>query len=487
MAWLLKPEIAQAMRAARTLGYQPTTEERAKFAAQMQEAYAARDGDVPRIMNIAGDTAEVSVEGVLTEKPDCFALMFGGGNTTYEGIRQSLARAESDPSIKKVVMNVASPGGSVRGLFETLGAIEAFSKPITVRASLAASAAYGIAAVAGPIEATTAASEFGSVGVACEIYLDDEVVQITSTEAPNKRPDVRTEEGQGVVRGYLDAFHEIFVDAIARGRSASTGEKITAADVNAGFGRGASVLAKQSKAAGMIDRIAPQPKRTRPGARAETEDHDAPPATSPQASAAAEESTGEKITAADVNAGFGRGASVLAKQSKAAGMIDRIAPQPKRTRPGARAETEDHDAPPATSPQASAAAEESKPMKLDELKAQHPELYAAVLAEGNAAGVAAGTAAERKRVNAHLTLGKKCGAMDFAVKCIGEGKSTLDEEVHAEYMGTAMNRRDQETKQQESDGAGAVTRSAKAPAAPAASGDLVDLFAADLPEKKKVG
>jgi ClpP class serine protease len=418
MAWLLKPEIAQAMRAARTLGYQPTTEERAKFAAQMQEAYAARDGDVPRIMNIAGDTAEVSVEGVLTEKPDCFALMFGGGNTTYEGIRQSLARAESDPSIKKVVMNVASPGGSVRGLFETLGAIEAFSKPITVRASLAASAAYGIAAVAGPIEATTAASEFGSVGVACEIYLDDEVVQITSTEAPNKRPDVRTEEGQGVVRGYLDAFHEIFVDAIARGRSASTGEKITAADVNAGFGRGASVLAKQSKAAGMIDRIAPQPKRTRPGARAETEDHDAPPATSPQASAAAEE---------------------------------------------------------------------SKPMKLDELKAQHPELYAAVLAEGNAAGVAAGTAAERKRVNAHLTLGKKCGAMDFAVKCIGEGKSTLDEEVHAEYMGTAMNRRDQETKQQESDGAGAVTRSAKAPAAPAASGDLVDLFAADLPEKKKVG
>jgi ClpP class serine protease len=328
MAWLLKPEVAQAMRAARALGYQPTLEERAKFAAQMQEAYAARDGERPTILAIAGDTAEILVEGVLTEKPDCFALLFGGGNTTYEGIRKSLAIAESDPSIKKVVMNVASPGGSVRGLFETLGALEAFSKPITVNATLAASAAYGIAAAAGPITLQTLASEVGSIGVAVDIYVDDDLVQMTSTEAPNKRPDVRTEEGQGVIRDYLDAFHELFVDTIARGRSASTGQKITTEQVNAEFGRGAVMLAKQAKAAGMVDRIAPQPKRTRPGARAESEDHEAPPAPSPEASAAAEQ---ENI------------------------------------------------------------------MNAEELKTKHPELHAALIAEGEKAGATEGAQARQSR------------------------------------------------------------------------------------------
>lgn len=411
MAWLLKPEVAQAMRAARALGYQPTAEERAKFAAQMQEAYAARDSERPHIMTVAADTAEILVEGVLTEKPDCFALLFGGGNTTYEGIRKSLALAESDPAIKKVVMSVASPGGSVRGLFETLGAIEAFTKPISVNATLAASAAYGIAAVAGPITLQTLASEVGSIGVAVDVWVDEDLVQLTSRDAPNKRPDIRTEEGKGVVVDYLDAFHEIFVDAIARGRSASTGQKITAEQVNAEFGRGAVMLAKQAKAAGMVDRIAPQPKRTRAGARAETEDHEAPPAPSP-----------------------------------------------------------------------AAAEQEHTTMNLEELKAKHPDLYKSVFDAGKSEGTTQGEANERKRVTAHLTLGKKCGAMDFAVKCIAEGKSSLDEDVHAEYIGAAANRSDQSARQTESDKASEATKGATPPPAP--TGSLIEKFESDLPAKK---
>jgi ClpP class serine protease len=421
MAWFLKPEIAAALRAGRMSGYHPTLEERAHFEVAMREAYAKKDAERPRNMKVAGDVAELSVDGVLTEKPDCIAMLFGGGNTTYQSIREGLALADSDPSVKSIVLNISSPGGSVTGLFETLAAIEGTQKPIKVRSSLAASAAYGIAAMAGPIEATTPASEFGSIGVAAHIFVDDDAIDIASTEAPKKRPDVTTEEGVAAVREELDAMHELFVDAIARGRAASTGAKVTAADVNANFGRGGVLVAKQAKAAGMIDRISAQPKRAPTGKRAE-------------------------------------------------------------------AENETPDAAPPKDASASAGAPEDSLMDLNQLKAQHPELFAAAFAEGEAK--------ERKRVNAHLTLGKKCGAMDFAVKCIAEGKSSLDEDVHAEYIGAAANRRDQASRQADSDTAGRAADGAQPPPAagatdagasnpklvgnPAEPGDLGDQVAARL-------
>jgi len=74
-----------------------------------------------------------------------------------------------------------------------------------------------------------------------------------------------------------------------------------------------------------------------------------------------------------------------------------------------------------------------------ELKAQHPELYEAI--------VASAIAGERKRVNAHLKLAKSTGAVDVAHAAIASGASTLDEEVHADYMSAAVNRRDQSNRQ----------------------------------------
>jgi ClpP class serine protease len=271
MAWLLKHEVLERLRVARALSaFQPTLEERARFEVAMRERYAASDRDRPRNMQVAGDTASIEVDGVLTEKPDCFAMCFGGGNTTYESIRRALALAETDPAIKKIQLNVSSPGGEVTGLFETFAALESLTKPVNVRASLAASAAFGLAAVAWHIEALTPASEFGSIGVAAHMFVAEDEIQIASTEAPKKRPDVRTEEGQAIVREELDALHEEFVKAIARGRSNATGEEVTPENINADFGRGGVLLAAQAKKRGMIDRIATQPRRAPSGRRAES-------------------------------------------------------------------------------------------------------------------------------------------------------------------------------------------------------------------------
>jgi ClpP class serine protease len=411
--WLLKQEVAEELRRVWKRDDPSTATQRAEFV-QRREAEAAA-GD-PRILQRDGENASINVEGVLTEKPDFWAWLLGGGNTTYRDIRTALAIAGQDPTVKRVTMNIASPGGRVDGLFETLGTLEAFQKPITVRSSLAASAAYAIAAVAGRIEPTNAAAEFGSIGVAVTYLHMEELIDITSTEAPNKRPNPSTDEGKAVIREHLDAIHDLFVDAIARGRSRTTGEKITKANVNETFGRGGVLLAGDAKKRKMIDKAPPAAAR---GARAE--DNITPDA----AGDPAQRST----------------------DSPATGGV-----QPPR----------------------------KKPMTKEELKSQHPELYAALLEEGQATGVAQ----ERKRVMAHLKLAAATGATKVAHDAIASGASTMDEEVHADYLAAGMNRRDSDARQDDSDKAGKALESAKA-APETEGGSLIDIFAADLPPKKK--
>lgn len=209
---------------------------------------AAADRSIARV---AGSVCEIPVVGVLTKSRDRLAWILGMGNTTYSDIRNALAQAESDPSIKSIVLRVDSPGGMVDGLFEAIDAIAACTKPVVAVCDLAASAAYGLASAAKRIEASNRASSFGSVGVAMSFsfWNAETIIDLTNTDSPDKRPDVRTEAGKAVVRKELDAIAALFMDAIARGRGT------TAAAVKSGFGRGAMLLASAAKQAGMIDSV----------------------------------------------------------------------------------------------------------------------------------------------------------------------------------------------------------------------------------------
>lgn len=246
MVWLLRDETAREFRSA-IVGLAPTAQHRVEFRAST----AARSNENPTY-RVAADTAEITVSGVLTEKPDFLCWLLGIPNTAYSDIREALALAASNSSVKSVSLRVASPGGHVDGLFATLAAIEAFAKPVTVQAAQACSAAYALAAAAGTtIEATGPAAEFGSIGVACSFAFDagEEVIDVTSSHAPNKRPDPRTPDGKAVVVEYLDEIHALFADAIARGRNT------TVETVNQSYGRGSSMLAGSAQERGMIDSI----------------------------------------------------------------------------------------------------------------------------------------------------------------------------------------------------------------------------------------
>lgn len=253
--WLLEANTRALIEQAEGQNISPSVEKQAEMAASYEASMASA---VPRIMSVAGDKAEIAVHGVLTKAPSFLAMIFGGGNTTYPEIRASIAAAEQDPDVSEIILDIDSSGGHFDGLFDVLGAIRSAKKPMKARVSdLAASAAYAIATQTDSIEANNKAARLGSVGVAATFKVSEGEVTITSTEAPEKRPDVTTEKGRADVRqGLLDPMHDIFVEAIAGGRSSATGESFTSARVNKDFGRGATLLAEEALKRGMIDSIA---------------------------------------------------------------------------------------------------------------------------------------------------------------------------------------------------------------------------------------
>ena len=208
-------------------------------------------GSGSQLLSVRGGDAEISVRGILTNRPDFFARMFGGGNSTYPEIVSALIEAEADPDVKKITLAIDSPGGQFDGLFDVMDAIKGVSKPVEALVfNQASSAAFGIASQADRVVAANRAARLGSVGILFRGRVFDEEVNIASTDAPKKAPDLKTEEGQAIIREQLDGLHELFVEAIADGR------KTTVKRVNTRFGQGAEMLAEDALSRGMIDAIA---------------------------------------------------------------------------------------------------------------------------------------------------------------------------------------------------------------------------------------
>jgi ClpP class serine protease len=199
--------------------------------------------------SVNGNVGSLSVMGPLFAERSPLLDFFGIAHTSYPEIRGALAEANADPAVERIEMYIDSPGGQVKGFFPTAEAIARSAKPVEAIAETATSAAYGLGSAAASLKATGPGSTFGSVGVAVSYLVSDEVVTVTSSNAPDKIPDVRTESGKAVVRDQLDQIHDLFVSGIAQGRGVTTQE------VNANFGRGRMMLAAEATRRGMIDGI----------------------------------------------------------------------------------------------------------------------------------------------------------------------------------------------------------------------------------------
>lgn len=389
--WLLESQTLKEMRAVSAKGIVPTAEQQQQITALFGQN---QDGGL-RILSKAGRTARVSVSGVLTSSPNWFAVIFGGGNTLYPEIQAAIAQAEQDDSIDDIELYIDSPGGNVAGLFETVAAIQSAKKPIRAKVgNQAASAGYILAAVAEEVVATSRASSVGSFGVAVDMvfYSDEELVSITNSESPDKRPDMKTEEGRAVVREHLDALYDLFADSVATARGVSVQK------MNSDFGRGAMFLADEAVKRGMVDRI-----------------------------------EGSRPNLAVV--------------------------------PSNRTATLGGDEP------------EAMNMDLKTLKAQHPDVFAAAVAEG--------VTKERDRVAAHLTMGEASGDMETALKAVNDG-AEMTSSLQAKYMAAGMRRADITARDKESGEAAAAAAAAAGASAPEAAGKA-DAVAAAVERALGVG
>lgn len=408
MKWLIKADVLDEVLHLGAIGAMPSPD---KVRALVERDLAARTEpeadpepeaalDRPRILTVAGSEAEIVVEGPLVRKRLGYYYFYDRSTTSYQEIEAALAVADKDPAVRRVTMRINSPGGEVDGLFDAVAAIEAFTKPIVARVSNAHSAAYTLAAMCNRIEAMGPASMFGSVGVAVRYsrWTDQEIIDITNTDSPDKRPDPTTDEGKAVIRRELDAIQDLVVDAIARGRTAA-GKSIKAAEVSAAFGAGASFTAAEARRRKMIDsvgKVGRPSSRPDPGTVPLDDDFDA--------------SANEEHAPAAAGATTASG-----------GEETEIMTEPKLT--------------------------------LARLKAEYPEIYQAAKDDG--------VTEERDRVESHLVLGEATGedGMKIALEAAKTGKA-LTGAMQAKYMAAGLRKNDRDDRQEETDAAAAATQGA---------------------------
>ncbi len=203
---------------------------------------------------IRGTTAVVPILGPIYPRSNMVSASAGG--TSLDAIMRDFRVAEAKDRVSRIVLLSDSPGGTVSGIGEAAGAIRNSSKPVTAFVTgVSASLAYWLISQAGEIVLDRAAA-VGSIGVLAtmsrQVGPDQggrRSVEIASSGAPMKRPDLDTEEGRASIQQEIDAIEGVFVADVAAGR------RVTAARVLADFGRGAMVSADRAVAAGMADRI----------------------------------------------------------------------------------------------------------------------------------------------------------------------------------------------------------------------------------------
>ena len=237
--WLIEPEFQKELNAKIDANPRPSHDVLATFAAKPLEA------------SIVGTNGHIQITGVLSKTPSWYYRYLGIGNTVYSELINAINAVEGDSRIETVSFEIDSPGGEVCcDFYEAMDAIRNCSKPTTaVVHDLAASAGYGLASQVDKLIARGKGARFGSVGVVRTMYDDESYVEITSTNAPNKRPDPKTEEGRSAIVAELDAMHEMFVSAISKGRD------VSAKTVNETFGQGGMFLASEALDRNMIDAI----------------------------------------------------------------------------------------------------------------------------------------------------------------------------------------------------------------------------------------
>lgn len=250
--WAIQPEAGEALldyvqaRASGTIG---ASEPR------------ARSADRRPVTKSGGAIAVLPLYGVIAQRMDMMMAYCGG--TSTERFADDFDAAIADPDVSAIVIDCDSPGGNVQGtpeLAKRILAARSKGKKLTAVANgTMASAAYWICSACDEVVASPSA-EVGSIGVFC-VHLDESglneqlglkytIVKAGEHKAEGNPWEALSADAEAYLQSQVDEMYSMFVGAVAKHRG------IDVKTVNADFGQGRTMTAKQALSAGMIDRVA---------------------------------------------------------------------------------------------------------------------------------------------------------------------------------------------------------------------------------------
>lgn len=208
-----------------------------------------------------GQVAVMPLYGLILHRGSAMDDMCGPTATSTNRFRKQINQAAADDSIKAIIIDVDSPGGTVEGVDELWSSIREATKKKPVVAVVncqCASAAYYIASACSEIVASPS-SQTGSIGVYCthedvSVWLEKTGIKVTLVKfGENKAegnpyqplPDTAREHMQQMVDEYGNKFEA----RVAKGRGK------TQAKVHSTFGQGMMFSADKALEIGMVDSI----------------------------------------------------------------------------------------------------------------------------------------------------------------------------------------------------------------------------------------
>lgn len=208
-----------------------------------------------RNLQVSGRVAVLTIDDVITDRAGYWA-----GIPAFE-FGLLFDRLVGDSGVGAIVLDIASPGGTIFGTPELAARIRAArgTKPIVAVANAYAfSAAYWVASAADEI-VVTPSGMVGSVGVITTHVdytgaLEQNGVKVTNIRSTPFKQEANpyeplTDEARAELQRLVDSAHDDFVTALAKNRG------VTKDDVRANFGKGRMVEAKAAIERGMADRI----------------------------------------------------------------------------------------------------------------------------------------------------------------------------------------------------------------------------------------
>lgn len=213
-----------------------------------------------RVSRSTGAIGVIPLYGVIAQRTNLMSEFSGG--TSVQQFTGALRQALADDTIKAIVIDCDSPGGSTDGIAECAAELAAArgGKPIVAVANtLMCSAAYWICSQVDEVIASPS-SQVGSIGV-ITAHVDEsgaleqagiKVTYLTAGKykAEGNSAEPLSTEAMADISSRMGYFYGLFTKAVANGRGVSQAQVID------GYGEGRVLTPDTALKAGMVDRIA---------------------------------------------------------------------------------------------------------------------------------------------------------------------------------------------------------------------------------------